>query len=276
METCLLNYFILNKELKSSCDFNPLLLQEGKGVYEIIRIIGQKPLFLEEHIDRFFQSMRLAGIKSELTTRQIQSRLKALIEINQLKNGNIRFQFSIHPHVGPLFLAWITPSFYPTAEDYTKGISTISLKAERQNPNAKRDNLPVREQANQLIQQHDVFEVLLINKDGFITEGSRSNIFFISDEKIITPPLSKVLPGVTRSKIILLANENGIEVIERLVHLSELGTFNAAFLSGTSIKVLPVNQIDNITFYTVHPIMERIQHLYNELCIGYIDSFYWE
>ena len=45
METCLLNYFILNKELKSSCDFNPFLFKEGPAVYEVVRIIEQKPLF---------------------------------------------------------------------------------------------------------------------------------------------------------------------------------------------------------------------------------------
>ena len=275
METCLLNYFIINKELKSSCDFNPFLLQEGKGVYEVVRVIGQKPLFLEDHIERFFQSVELAGLHSELSIRQIKSRLKALIESNKLKTGNLRFQYLAHPIKGLQFFAWIAPTFYPTSDDYKNGVSLLSLQAERENPNAKCDNLPVREQANKLIQQHNVFEVLLINKDGFVTEGSRSNVFFVDGEKIITPPLSAVLPGVTRSKIISIAKENGITIDEEPIKFSDIYGVDAVFISGTSIKILPVNKIDNLKFTPKNPVVAKVQQLYAKLCAHYLDRFSW-
>jgi len=273
METCLLNYFVLNKELKSSCDFNPFLFKEGPAVYEVVRIIEQKPLFLEDHLERFFHSLELSGIPSGLQEKQIKSRLKALIEINKLKNGNIRFQFSIHPHSGPLFLAWIAPTFYPTTVDYSKGISMMSLQAERQNPNAKRDNLPVREQANQLIQRHDVFEALLINNDGFVTEGSRSNVFFIRNTQIITPPLSEVLPGVTRAKIIHLATENGIDMVEQPIRFTDIKGFAGIFISGTSIGILPVNRVDSMNFPPKNPLVQKVQQLYKQLCLRYLKDF---
>ncbi|RLD40166.1 MAG: hypothetical protein DRI89_12545 [Bacteroidetes bacterium] len=275
MESCLLNYFILNKEVKSTCDFNPFLFEQGNGVYEIVRITDQKPLFLEEHIERFFQSLKLAEIQSGLSSKQIRSRLKALIEINQLKNGNIRFQHLAHPQNDNLFFAWITPTFYPSENDFKTGVKLLSLIAERKNPNAKRDNLPVREQANKLIQQNDVFEVLLINKDGFVTEGSRSNIFFVEGEKIITPPISEVLPGVTRSKIIGIAKENKVVLIEYPVHFEDVGSFDSVFLSGTSIKILPVNQIDNLNFAPKNPVITKVQQLYAELSTHYLNGFSW-
>ena len=56
MENCLLNHYILNAELRNSCDFNPDLLASGPGIYEVFRVIEGKPLFLDEHIDRFFRS----------------------------------------------------------------------------------------------------------------------------------------------------------------------------------------------------------------------------
>ena len=275
MENCLLNYFIVNKELKSACDFNPLLLKQGNGIYELVRVISQKPLFLEEHIERFFQSLQLAGMQSSLTARQLRSRLKALIEGNNLKTGNIRFQYLVHPQKGPLFLAWTTPAFYPTAQDYQKGVQLVSLKAEREIPNAKLDNLPVREKANQLIQQSNVYEVLLQNEEGFVTEGSRSNVFFVKEKKIITPPLSVVLPGVTRSKIISLAKANGIAVVERPVKFAEMDSFDAVFLSGTSVKVLRVKQIDDLKFTPANPLVGRFQQLYDDLIVEYIEGFSW-
>jgi len=275
METCLLNYFVLNNELKSTCDFNPAPLIKGDGVYEVLRIIGQKPLFLEEHIERFSQSMRLAGLASDLSVRQINIRIKVLIESNKLKNGNIRFQLSIHPQTGQLFLAWITPSYYPSKDDYKNGVRLSSLKAERENPNAKRDNLPVREQANKLIQQNDIFEVLLINKDGFVTEGSRSNVFFVDGKKITTTPLSAVLPGITRSKIIRLAKENGIVVAEESIKFSEIYSFDAVFISGTSIKILPVNRIDELSFTPTNPVVNKMQQLYEESVVRHLNKFSW-
>jgi len=275
METCLLNYFILNKEVKSTCDFNPFLLEQGNGVYEIVRIINQQPLFLEEHIERFFQSLKLAKIQSGLSSKQIRSRLKALIEINQLKNGNIRFQHLAHPQNGNLFFAWITPTFYPSENDFKTGVKLLSLIAERENPNAKRDNLPVREQANKLIQQNDIFEALLISKEGCVTEGSRSNIFFIEGEKIITPPISEVLPGVTRSKIIGVAKENGIVVDERPILFTELNDFDAVFISGTSIKILPVNKIDELSFAPTNPVVTKVQQMYEAASGRYFDEFSW-
>ena len=275
MESCLLNYFILNKELKSTCDFNPFLLKQGNGVYEIVRIIDQKPLFLEDHIVRFFQSLELAELQSDLSSKQIRSRLKALIEINQLKNGNIRFQHLVHPQNGNLFFAWITPTFYPSENDIMTGVKLLSTIAEREKPNAKRDNLPVRTKANQLIQQNDVFEVLLVNKEGFVTEGSRSNVFFVEGEKILTPPLSAVLPGVTRSKIISLAKENGIVVDERPIIFSEINDFDAVFISGTSIKVLPINQIDEFDFSPKNLLIAKVRQLYEEWVVRYLNGFSW-
>ncbi|MCF6170389.1 MAG: aminotransferase class IV [Bacteroidales bacterium] len=276
MRNCLLNYFIVNNELKSTCDFDPALVKQGNGVYELLRVIGGKPLFLEDHTERFFRSLQLAGLPSGINKRQLNRSLKTLIDSNKLKNGNIRFQYTVHPRSASLFLARVVPAFYPTESDFQKGVKVVALQAERENPNAKRDKLPARLAADRLIAGRNVFEVLLVDSKGFVTEGSRTNVFFVEGEKIITPPLSFVLPGVTRSKIVLIAKKNGIAVAGQPVSFDEISRFESVFLSGTSINVLPVEQIDELKFSTVSRLVKDLRKHYSELAAEYIRTFSWD
>ncbi len=271
----MLNHFVFEDELRSTCDFDPLLLQEGSGVYEVIRVIEGKPLFADEHVNRLFRSVRLAGMHCEPRENQIRSRLKVLIESNGLREGNIRFQFLDHPLHGRLFLAWVIPAVYPLAKDYQDGVRLATLKAERDIPNAKRDKMPVREKADRAIREKNVFEVLLVNRSGFVTEGSRSNVFFIAGKEIVTPPLSAVLPGVTRSKIIGLVREAGITTREAPVAFSTLADFDAVFLSGTSINLLPVNKIDKLVFPTGNRVVIKAMQAYDDLIRTHIENFSW-
>ncbi|HEY9113758.1 MAG TPA: aminotransferase class IV, partial [Bacteroidales bacterium] len=135
--TCLLNYYIINDELKNTCDFNPDLIKNKSGIYEVFRVIDGKPLFLDEHINRFFRSANAMGIKPEFSKEWVKSRIKTLIEANKMKTGNIHFQ-----NLEKIsFIAWIPPFKYPTLQQKTEGAEVISLIAVRENPQIKRTNL---------------------------------------------------------------------------------------------------------------------------------------
>lgn len=275
MKNCLLKHFIFNNEIKSSCDYDSDMYSQENTVYEVLRVIQQKPLFLEEHIDRFYQSLYLSKIQAAISVSELINSLKALINSNQLINGNIRFQFGYTEQNQPKFLALVIPANYPSADTLNKGVQVLSLMAERENPNVKYSNLAARAEANNILSEQAAFEVLLINSDGFVTEGSRSNVFFVFEEKLITPPLSEVLPGVTRSKIIELSKKNKIAVEERKVNFAELKEFDAAFLSGTSINVLPIQKINNLSFSPQNKLARKIQLLYNKSITEDIDRFSW-
>lgn len=275
MEECLLKHFILNNEIRSSCDFNAELYSQGNTVYEVLRVIQQKPLFLEEHVERFFQSLYLSNIQAGISVSELINSLRALIESNQLINGNIRFQNRLTLQNHPEFLSMITSAHYLSSDWSRNGVQVLSLEAERENPNVKSAHLLARKKANRIISESTAFEVLLLNSVGYITEGSRSNVFFISGEKLITPPLSEVLAGVTRSKIIELAKKHKIPIIERPVKFTELPGFDAAFLSGTSINILPINQLDKMAYQRHNPLMIKLQKLLDGSILRYINHFTW-
>jgi len=92
------------------------------------------------------------------------------------------------------------------------------------------------------------FEAILVNEDGTVSEGSRSNIFFVKGNKLVTSPDSAVLLGVTRNKVAEVCESNGIEVEKRIIKIDELESFDGAFITGTSNDVLPIKSIDKIVY----------------------------
>lgn len=269
--TCLLNYYIINDELKDTCDFNQDLVKNESGIYEVFRVIGGKPLFLDEHISRFFRSANAMGIKPEFSKEWVKSRIRILIEANKLKSGNIHFQ-----NLKKIsFIAWLPPFKYPTPEQKKEGAEVISLAAVRENPQIKRTNLPARLQADEIKKETGIHEVILVNEGGLITEGSRSNIFFIKNDEMFTPNLDLVLPGITQSKIFEVAAKHHILVNKIPIKLEDAGNFTSAFISSTSNQVLPLRKLDEFSFNPENPVIETIGHGFQQLVQENLTQFSW-
>ena len=175
-----------------------------------------------------------------------------LIASNDVNEGNILISYKKN------LKAFFIPHKYPSLQQYKTGVACGTMVAERINPNAKVFQTPVRQRADELMAKYSYYEVLLVDKKNRITEGSRSNVFFIANNHIFTPPGNEVLIGITRIKTILIAQKHGLEVEERDVHLKDLKNFSAAFITGTSPKILPVNKIDMIPFNSQHEIVHLL------------------
>ena len=103
-------------------------------------------------------------------------------------------------------------------------------------------------------------EAILMNSQGKICEASGMNIFIVRNNKIITPGFDQdILEGITRDSVITIAQDLGIEVIERAVDKTELLIADEVFLSGTAAKITPVKQIENYHLATNRPITEKIR-----------------
>ncbi len=273
MESCLMSYFILNSELKDTCEFNPDLFENTPSIYEVIRIESGVPLFIQDHIARFYHSLSLSGFQCSLTEHQIQSRIKALIETNRIQTGLVKFVLANHAVAGELFAAWVIPFFFLSTGTYQSGVRMMSHTGSRETPNVKLSHLAIREQADQLIRNNDVYEIMLLNEQGIISEGSRSNLFFVCRGMLYTPHHSLILKGVTRQKVIDLALASGIDVLESSFLLNEIDSFEAAFITGTTPKVLPVREIDTFSFEVSHPVIKHLSEKYNELIAEYVRNF---
>ena len=110
--------------------------------------------------------------------------------------------------------------------------------------------------------ENNAFEAILINHDDTVSEGSRSNVFFVKDKKIITSPDELVLLGVTRSKVISACQETFV-VEKRIINFNELKDFDGAFITGTSNDVLPIKTMDDIVYNSSqNKVVKRVSELY--------------
>jgi branched-chain amino acid aminotransferase len=178
-----------------------------------------------------------------------------------------------YPGAADLLYLFFIPHNYPTATDYAQGIKMVSLAAERTTPNAKVSNPALRAQADQMIKDQRISEILYVDRNGFITEGSRSNIFLVRDNALFTPALSQVLPGITREMVIEICVKNEIPLHETKIRYLDLETFQGIFITGTSPKVLPVRQIDDKYFAVNSKLLRFTIEEFDHLIREYLKDF---
>ncbi|MFA6950295.1 MAG: aminotransferase class IV [Lentimicrobiaceae bacterium] len=272
MSECVSDYFILNDIRYPVAAFEQLYHPGDTYLYEVFRVQQKIPLFIEEHMDRFSESAQISGLSVPVKREHLLMLIHMLIESNQAESGNIKIVLNKTASGEHQLFVYYVEHSYPTREQLTNGVPVKLFFGERKNPNAKVMDIILRTGANDLIKQAQVNEVLLVNHDGYITEGSRSNVFFIRDNRIITTPLDKVLGGVTRKNILEICRDNKIEIEEEYIHYKELDKVEAAFLSGTSRRILPVNSIDDLPLKTNHPLLKQLMILFDERVAGYIES----
>lgn len=242
-------------------------------VYEVIRVIDGVPLFLEDHISRLLKSSEMIDINISHLIDKIESDIKRIILINHKPQKNLKILVYIDDKNNINYSIFFIKSSYPDPELYKNGITTILFKALRENPNAKVQNSQLRERVNKELQKNNAYEALLVNEQEYITEGSKSNVFFAKDGSLYTSPKQDVLLGVTRTHIVELANELGIKVIEEPIHKSFLSICDGLFITGTSPKALPISKVDEMMFNSPkNETIRRLMKAYDLSIAEYIDS----
>ncbi|NFI94388.1 aminotransferase class IV [Clostridium botulinum] len=260
-------FFIENSNIKEINQLENIKVP-GKVIYEVLRIIHGKPLFLENHLLRMENSFKLINIHQCLDNFKIRNDIENLVRENEKLEGNIKLTYNVNEKVMRIF--FINHS-YPNEEMYKNGVKTILYFGERENPNAKIVNLNFREKVNIKIKENNAYEAILVDRNGYITEGSKSNIFMVKENVLLTSPIKTVLPGVTRGEIIDIAIENGIKVEEVSYKYSDIEKLDGMFISGTSPKILPINQVDSIKMNS-NEIINKLIKYYNNKIIDYIKS----
>ncbi len=270
---CFKEYFIHNFRIKPLSEFDEIILSSGLSIYEVIRIEQGIPLFLEDHLNRLFYSADLSNLTLNESYCDFEKLIHELIEKNKTNEGKIKLVIKFdkgNRHTEKDLLIYYTPHHYPTLEEYKSGVKIGLCQAVRPNPNAKILNTEARIKANKTIEEGDFYEVLLVDDKGYVTEGSKSNIFFIKNNKIITPPERDVLNGITRINVLKICKKNNIDIIEEKIGYSDIKKMDSAFLTGTSLNILPIRLIEDTKLNTENNILTRLSKLYELSVLEYI------
>jgi branched-chain amino acid aminotransferase len=266
------DFYIKNGEILPKDQF---ILPERSDaiIYEVIRVIDNVPIFLSDHLNRLKISLDRMGIKysSMLELEIIKNDIELLLKSNNFVDGNFKYSIYIQSDTFDRYALYI-PHQYPDETMLTKGVALGTMHALRLEPNLKIVHSSINKDVEVLLKNNEYYEILLLNDSACITEGSRSNIFFVRDDTLITAPDDAVLKGITRQYVIKLAEEEKIPILFRSIKYLQLKQYDAVFLTGTSPKILPVSKIDQFCFNVNNLITNRLIKAYNDLLYSYIKS----
>jgi branched-chain amino acid aminotransferase len=264
------NFFILNGNVKPCSNI------EIKGniiVYEVLRIMNGVPLFLPNHLKRLEISASMLKKRVPFSNPEFNKLIQELIITNKIIEGNIKITLEYQENASVIqSLIGFIPHSYPSPQEYTNGVKTVTSIDQRINPKAKVQNDELRTRLNNLMKKENAYEAILVHPEGFITEGSRSNIFFVKDKTIITAPDELVLGGITRDFIIKICKEKKISIQFEALKFPDINKMDGAFISGTSPKVLPINKIDSCNYTLPNPGIQYLTQEYDNLIQTYINT----
>lgn len=262
---------IYNGNIINTLDMKEKSFFSEPYIYEVIRLIDGVPLFLEDHLDRIEESFKVIGGNIYVDKIIIKESISKLVECTNIKNNNIKIIYGNIESKKPDYYIFFIKSNYPSEEAFINGIKVSLYNAERENPNAKIINTSLREGINSYIEKNNAFEALLVDNNNQITEGSRSNFFYILNNTIYTAEDSKVLKGITRVEIIKIIEELNIPFKRGSLNIKDIEKLEGAFITGTSIKALPIKNIDALTISTPQNIIyKNIIDKYNTRINSYI------
>lgn len=262
----------------------------GLGVFEGVRAYATQDngtcIFrLQEHTDRLFRSAHILDMAMPFSKEELNQAQKAVVRENGLDEGYLRpmcFYGSegmglradnLKTHV--MVAAWEWPAYMsPEARDhgikvrtssYTRHHVNIAMCKAKANGNYINSMLALKEALDSGCE-----EALLLDNEGYVSEGSGENIFIVRDGNIYTPELTSCLEGITRDTIFKLAAELGYQIREKRITRDEVYIADEAFFTGTAAEVLPICQLDgrNIGSGDRGPLTQQLQAMYFDAVKG--------
>jgi branched-chain amino acid aminotransferase len=270
-------------------------LHYGWGVFEGIRCYhchdGSSAIFrLKEHVDRLFGSAHIVSIKIPFAKEEISSAILETFRINKLKEGYIRpivfvgdgemgiYVKKVDVRVAIAVWSW---GAYLGDEGLAKGIRAKVSSFTRLQVNSQMTKAKVcGNYVNSILAKREIIaagydEAILLDNEGYVSEASGENIFIVKNGTIKTPPLTCVLPGITRDCIITIAKDKGYPLIEERFTRDELYLADEAFFSGTAAEITPVREVDERQIGPGHPgpITKDIQATFFDAVKGKIKTY---
>lgn len=247
MIVCLNGKFLPHEEAQLSVLDNGVLF--GDGFYDTMRTYGGVVLELEQHLDRLEKSAKLTGIDLPCSRAELKSWIEETVKRNGFASSRTRATLTRGVN-GFDFLSCKSPNLFVTCEelvanaaDYEKGVTAFTMNLQRVFPEIKTLGLTAMMVAYREILPKGGYEALLVDQLGFVTEGASTNLFVVKDGVLKTPK-NKMLPGLTRARVIQLAGDLGLSVVVEDFKATELLTADEIFLTNRPREIIPVVELD--------------------------------
>jgi branched-chain amino acid aminotransferase len=256
----------------------------GDGIYETMRAYGGAIFLLRKHLARLKRSARAISLRLPASIDSIGDAVNESLSVNRLRDAYVRLHISRGPgEIGldpalcaaPTIVIVAKPFHdYPSAY-YERGVSVAIVKTRRNHPLALPPAIKGTNFLNNILAKIEAikagaYEGIMVNWEGYVAEGTISNIFMIKKGVLYTPNISTgILEGVTRDLVIRLARREKIPIRESRILPKQLRGADECFITNTTIEVMPVTVINKRPVGNGHPglLTRLLQQAYKkEVC----------
>ena len=291
-------YIWLNGDFHPFNDTNIHLLSNtlhyGMGVFEGVRAYktnnGGAIFRLTEHTERLFSAASKINITIPYSSDELCQAQIDTMSMNKLSEGYIRpivflgsesmglrSQDSLSVNVA--IACWEWPS-YMDPDAKKNGISVIKSPFQQYDNPLYSNNKIIGTYVNSIMAVNDAIskgaeEAILMDKNGYISEGSGENLFIVKNDELITPTTDYCLNGITRQSVISIAKKLHYSVKERNLSFDDLLESDEAFYSGTAVEITPITTVDGAKIGSgiIGPVTEILQNKYSEIVCGQDTSY---
>ena len=265
-------------------------LHYGLGVFEGIRCYlcadGRSAIFrLPEHVERLFKGAHAMLLNIPFTREAIIGAILETLKVNGQKAGYIRplvfigdGAMGLHPQNNPVRVAVVTWPWgaYLGEEGLAKGIRAKVSSYIRHHVNIMMTKTKTcGNYVNSILAKLEVTkdgydEAIMLDTEGYICEASGENIFIVRHGRMKTPPLTSILPGITRDSVMTIARDLGLVVEEQRFSRDELYMADEAFFTGTAAEITPVREVDRRTIGKGEPgpVTKKLQEIFFQVVKG--------
>jgi len=254
----------------------------GDGVFESIMVFNGVAFKLKEHIDRLYDSAKAICLEIPMSKEEMIKTIIETVRVNGFKDAYIRVlvtrgvgDLGLDPRKCPKpSVIIIVDKIQLYKEDaWTKGVTAIISSVRRDRVDATTHEIKSMNYLNSILAKLEANavgadEAIMLDERGFVSEGATDNVFIVKNGIIYTPPrTSGILPGITRDRVMRLAEELGYKVVEKDITPAELLTADEVFLTGTAAGIVPVVKISGrvIGDGRPGPITRRLMEKFKEI-----------
>lgn len=259
----------INGEIKDESDavlpLSQIEAQYGFGVYETIKLRNSVLYFVEQHIERLFHSASLLSLQHTFQEKQLITYIKDFVR--NLNEDSSNLKLLLYGNKDPqkaTFIILASSPLYPNRKLYKEGVNLLSYQYERWLPQAKSLNMVASYYIYTKARESDCYDALLYDRNGNILEGTRTNVYLIKGKQILSPPKEKILEGVTLKSLEKVLLKSDYKLAYQDVQLEELSSFDGMFITSSSSKILPVKQVDQVSFKEISAEIHTIMKLYDD------------
>ena len=245
-------YSFLNNQFlpvdKTFIHVSDLTTQRGYGIFDFLKVVNGKPLFIDDYLDRFYRSAKSMRLNVSQSREELKRIIHELINKNGLENSGIKliltggYSPDGYELTAPNLIITQHSLTMPSPEYLEKGVKIITHEYVRDLPHVKSINYIMGVWLQKAVKEQQAADVLYY-LNGQVSEFPRCNIFIVRDDGVVVTPADRVLHGITRKNVLSLSGKP-YTIREGTVNIEDVLTAKEVFLTSTTKRIVPIVKVN--------------------------------